>query len=349
MAYSSTRLAVLFATFAVGANWVYAQPVRPHVYLPPTRGATVTSTYIDAQARRIVATGDFLESAAIARKIHSEAADKEMENHTKWVNTFFKARELNRMYRRRENPSYIEKLEKREKVQDRLTRDLPEEVLKGDVTDELNRLLTKLDIYGSGDDYVDSELDRDLSPEDIRHIVLTDGGTKNGQKLTFRAHDAKVLSDRWPVAFRAPEMRSARERYEKACDKARNEIQKDGELSYTTWGEMKQALNDLSVQLIRKYPKDYRKYAPFQECLFYYDGERFLKAQVLAVHRAMVTNQIEAFDGTNQFRGDSVVELIGHMCRRGLHFSKPEAGDGPTYRRLWLTMRRIYLDFHDEG
>lgn len=357
MAYLSTSVAVLFTVLGIGGNRAYAQPVRPHVYLPPTRGATVTSTYIDSQARLIVATGDYLESAAIARRHRAEALDKELDNSIKWVETYFKRRELNRAYRRKENPAYLDKVENREKVKDHVTRDLPNEVLKGDVTDELNRLLDKLAtatmaydaIYGSNDEYVDSEIDQKLAPEDIRHIVLTDGGTKNGQKLTFRAHDAKVLSDCWPVAFRAPEMRAARERFEKVRDKGLNEIRTNKALGYTTWEEMKKALNDLAVLLVRKYPAEYRKYAPFQECLLYHNGQRFIKTQALAIHRAMATNQMEAFAGTNQFRGDSVFELIRHMCRRGLNFSKPQAGDEPTYSRLWIAMRHIYLDFYDEG
>jgi len=341
----------------VSANRAYSQPVRPHVFLPPTRGATVTSTYIDAQARYIVAMGDYLESAAIARRHRAAALDKELDNSIKWVETYFKRRELNRAYRRQENPPYLDKVEHREKVKDRRIRDLPTEVLKGDVTDELNWLLDRLAtaslaydaIYGSNDEYVDSEIDQKLSPLDIRHIVLTDGGKKNGQKLTFRAHDAKVLSDRWPVALRAPEMRVAREHFERVRDKGLKELRTNKALSYTTWVEMQDALNDLAVQLVRKYPTEYRKYAPFQECLFYYNGQRFIKAQALAIHRAMTTNQMEAFDGSNRFTGDSVFDLIRHMCRRGLDFSKPEAGDGPTYERLSIAMRQIYLDFYDEG
>lgn len=355
--YLSIGIAVLFAMLGIGANRAYAQPVRPHIYLPSTRGATATSTYIDAHARHIVAVGDFLESAAIARRHHAAAADKEMDNSIKWVETYFKRREINRAYRRKENPPYLDKVAHREKVKDRRVRDLPLEVLKGDVTDELNWLLDRLAtaslaydaIYGSNDEYVDSEIDQKLPPLDIQHIVLTDGGKKNGQKLTFRAHDAKVLDDRWPVAFRAPEMRAARERFERARDKGLKEIRANKELSYTTWTEMKDALNDLAVQLVRKYPLEYRKYGPFQEWLLYDNGRRFIKAQVLAVHRAMATNRLETFDGSNRFTGDSVFDLIRHMCRRGLNFSTPEAGDGPTYEKLLIAMRHIYLDFYDEG
>lgn len=64
----------------------------------------------------------------------------------------------------------------------------------------------------------------------------------------------------------------------------------------------------------------------------YHNGKRFLQSQELAILRAMSTNQVEAFDGSNRFAGDSVFDLIRHLCLRGLQYSKPEAGDEPTYK-----------------
>jgi len=355
--FVTSGLALLFALVVAEARRAGAQPVRGHVYLPSTRGATATSTVIDAQARKIVAMGDFLESAAIARLHHAAAADKELDNSIKWVETYFKRRELNRAARRAENPPYLDRVEHREKVKGRRIRDLPGEVLRGDVSDELNWLLDKLAtasmtysaIYGSNNEYADSEIDLKLSPLDIQHIVLTDGGKKYGQKLTFRAHDAKMLSDRWPVALRAPEMRVAREHFERVRDKGLNELRTNKALSYTTRTEMQDALNDLAVQLVRKYPAEYRKYAPFQEWLLYHNGQRFIQAQALAIHRAMATNRMEAFDGSFRFTGDSVFDLIRHMCRLGLDFSKPEAGDEGAYEKLLIGMRQIYLGLYEQS
>jgi len=335
---------------------VAAQPVRGHVRLPHTRGATVLSTYIDAQARYIVAMGDYLESAAIARRHRAAALEHELDNSIKWVETYFKRRELNRAYRLKEDPPYLDDVENREKVTRRRIADLPLEVFKGDVTEELNWLLDKLAtaslayeaIYGADDQYVDSAIDQFMPMEDIRHIVFTDGGSKYGQKLIFRASDAKVLKERWPVVFRAPEFQAARTSFEKAINKGLNEIQAQHQLSYQTWTEMQDAVDALAVQLNRKYPKEYRKVARVQECLMYQQGVQFLQAQALAIHRAMSTNQMEAFDGSNRFAGDSVFDLIRHMCQRGLQYSKPEAGDEPTYKKLLIAMRHIYLHFYPE-
>ena len=80
----------------------------------------------------------------------------------------------------------------------------------------------------------------------------------------------------------------------------------------------------------------------------YHNGKRFLQSQELAILRAMSTNQVEAFDGSNRFAGDSVFDLIRHLCLRGLQYSKPEAGDEPTYKKLLIAMRHIYLQFYPD-
>ncbi len=346
----------ILAVLSTTTGRVVAQPARAHLRLPPTRGATVLSTYVDAQARYIVAMGDFLESAAIARRHRAAALEHELDNSIKWVDTYFKRRELNRAYRLKEDPPYLDDVENREKVTRRRVAELPLEVLDGDVTDELNWLLDKIAtaslayeaIYGSDDQYVDSAIDQFLLPEDIRHIVLTDGGSENGQKLTFRADNAKVLNERWPVACRAPELQTARTNFETAVRKGLKEIQTLHQLSYQTWMEMREAVNVLGDQLERKYPKEYRRNAPVQECLMYYKARQFLQAQELAILRAMSTNQVEVFDGSNRFAGDSVFDLIRHLCLRGLQYSKPEAGDEATYKKLLIAMRHIYLQFYPD-
>lgn len=352
----ATGAVVLLLSMSIGAGYVIAQepPIREHIALPPTRGATVLSTYIDAQAHYIAAMGDYLESAAIARRHHAAATEHELRNAVNWVETYFERRALNRAYRLKEDPPYLDKVEKREIVQRRRIAEMPAEVLKGGVTDELNWLLDRLAtaslayqaIFGTDDQYVDSAIDQRLSPSDIGHIVLTDGGVQYGQKLTFRANDARVLSPRWPIVFRAPEFRAARENFEKVMANGLKEIHGQGAITYETWTSMQDAVDGLAVQLNRKYPREYRRTAPVRECLTYHQGVQFLQSQALAVHRAMATNRMETFDGTNQFVEDSVFELVRHMCRCGLQFAEPEPGDEPTYKKLLIAMREIYLHFY---
>jgi hypothetical protein len=325
-----------------------------HVFLPPTRGATVLSANVDAQARLFVGMGDFMEHAAIARKLHAEASSLEMDNAVKWVETYFKKRELNRAYRLKENPLPLDALKKREDQYKKRINEFPEESLKGDPSNDMNKLLDKLAttslayeaIYGSDDQFSDSTIDHSLTSTDVRHILLTDGGRRDGQRMTFRANDAKVLSEAWPVVFRAPEFLSVRSSYEEVRNKVLSEIQDQHELSYVTWIEMQKALDMLTAELIRKYPKEHRINAPFKEWQMYYSGRQFLKAQASVIYRAMKTNQLEAFDGSYRFTGDSVFDLIRHMCRRGLQFAKPEAGDEPTYYKIFIGMRHVYLQLY---
>ena len=344
-------MCLVAAAFLVGATEKVVAQSSGRVFLPPTRGATVLSSSIDAQARLFVGMGDFMERAANARKLHAEASSREMDNAVKWVETYFKKRELNRAYRLKENPPYLDGLKEREEKYEQRIREFPEESLYGDPTSDMNKLLDKLAttslayeaIYGSDSQFSDSAIDQHLTPDDIFHILLTDGGRKDGQRMTFRASDADVLSERWPVVFREPDFQLVRQRYEQVRVKVLREIQNQHELSYTTWIEMQEALDVLAAELNGKYRKEERTKPPFTRWQTYYQGVQFLKGQASVIHRAYRTNQAEAFDGSYRFAGDSVFDLIRHMCRRGLQFANPEAGDEPTYRKLFIGMRHIYL------
>jgi hypothetical protein len=220
----------------------------------------------------------------------------------------------------------------------------------------LNWLLDKIStaslayeaVYGSDDTYIDSDIDMLLQAKEIHHIVLNDGGGEYGEKLNFRADDAKVLTQNWPAVFRDADFEPYRTRLEAAIGNGLKEIHGCGELSYQTWMEMRDAVAKTEAFLEQKYPKSRRLNAPATEWLLYHRGKCFLKLEELAILRAMNTNQMEAFDGSNAFMGDSVFELIRHLCRNGLDFSPPEPGDEPTYEKLLIAMRHIYLHFYPD-
>ncbi|MGH7137616.1 MAG: hypothetical protein ACREHD_17860, partial [Pirellulales bacterium] len=138
------RWPVLWAVAAIvlsrGGAWGQAPPPGPHhhIMLPPQFGATVASTIIFAQASYIAAVGDFLESAAIARRHNAIAAEHEMHNAVLWVQTYFDRRELNRAYRRKEDPLYLDKEVNRETQVKRRVDELHQLVASGDVTYEMN-------------------------------------------------------------------------------------------------------------------------------------------------------------------------------------------------------------------
>lgn len=328
-------------------------PARGHIFLPPTRGATVLSTYIDAQARYIAAVGDFLESEAIARRHRAEAVDREMDNALKWVETYFERRALNKAYRLKEDPTYIERARKQRELKKDVILNYPDEVQKGEPSAKLNWLLNEIAnsslayaaIYGSDDRYLDSEIDLTLLWGDSNHIWLTEVAAL-GQKIPFRASDAKVFDEDWPLAFRDAEFEPARNAFSAAMARGLVEISTDGEIRPATFAEMRQAVDGLRTQLERTYPKEKRKSMRGQDWVLLYDqGRRFVDSQAATVMRAAATNRMETFDGSNRFDGDSVFDLIRHMCHRGLIFAPQKTGDEPTYNKLLDAMVRIYREF----
>jgi hypothetical protein len=345
----STALVVPASTFA------QRQRVRSHIYLPPTRGATVLSTYIDAQARYVAAMGDCLESQAIARNLHAEALDKELDNAVKWVETYFERRALNRAYRAKENPGYLDRLKKQQAIKQDKVIQLPDEIRRGDVTQELNWMLNRIAdtqlayeaFFGGDDGALSAQIDCPLSPEDAQHIWLKQAGAKHGQNLPFRAADAEVLDEDWPVVFRAPEFQAARRSFEQARDQALKELQTKKQMQWETFKQLRGALDDLKTQLERKYPNSYRESTMRGQdyVLLYLNGQRFLKGMAASVLRALETNRMESFDQSDAFKGDSLFDLIRHMCHRGLVFSEPKAGDESTYQMLFTTMRHVYSNF----
>jgi len=346
---------ILASTLGVSGKSSWAQPARGHVFLPPTRGATVMSTYIDSHARMLVALGDHHESIAIARRHHAAAAEHEMRNAVQWVETYFKRKELNRAYRLKQNPPYLDQVEDRAQVQDRKIRNVPDLVLQGNVTEELNWLLNRLATdslayqlwFGEDGGSVGEEIDQELSPNDIKHINLTEAVGSSGSGLTFRADTADVLDSQWPLALRRPEFADARGQFENARDDAIRELRAKGELSYASYQRLQNAVDELTAILNQVYSRENVRtssdYLRFRK-----PAENFLKAQAVGVYRAMVSNNLEIFRGDYRFNGDTVIELIQHACRHGLQFAPSEMGDEPTYRKLLIAMRHIYMHFQPQ-
>ena len=195
--------------FGLAAHAI-AEDERSHVnvYLHTATGATPLSTVIDAQARYLVAYGDCLESLAIARKIHAEAYQIELHNWVDEVDAYFKRRELNRLWRRKENPDYVEHEARRQRALDRQVREQFEHFAESDLAGRLNWLLMKLSGPTIGVRRLDknqsrsiSALDRGISDEAKYRLWITDGG-RAGSQLLCRLSDGQVLKTPWPPGLR---------------------------------------------------------------------------------------------------------------------------------------------------
>jgi hypothetical protein len=343
----------------------FAQPVsrpairpRGHAFLPPAFAGTPASLQVEAVAKYLVAQGDLAESVAIARKIHAEAAAQEMENWVNYVDAYFKRRELWRQWRRKENPSYIDREAHRQEIIKRRIQDQYQDVVRGDVTQHLNWLLTELfgpmayqcfAGYQSPSDWpvddslkkaLQSAMEQDLRPEDL-HLIRFKAGD-----LEFPANQPKVLAGFWPPGLRGPEFEAARIRFEKARDDVLAELKSKGEVSHQSGENLVGAVNDLLVTLDKVYSPEDRRVAAVS--LTYHESKRYLRSLLLQVYRVIRTHDQSIFDGTLCFQGGTILELLQHMYQTGVVFAPPEGGDDRVYRSLMTNMRNIYLALGSE-
>lgn len=336
-------LAVWFGAVGTGLG-----QQRRVVILPPSYGATPLSAQIHAQASYVVAQGQFLESAAIARQVNAQAAAIEIDNAVNYVDAYFKRRELNRQWRAKEEPNYQERMKKQLALFEEQLRYRFQSLMKGDVTEHLNYLLRELsgptlaeEFMVSGQPLADSQLDEKLAARDAEQIWLTDGGSKASQ-LVFRAGGGKVLETNWPLALRGESCDPARAEFERARDQAMQEMGQDKISSRESQERLMKAVNGLFVALEESHPKEAR--ADPSTFLRYQVGRRYLQSLLAQVHRTINTDDRSFFDQSLQFQGDSVVDLLRHMHRNGLMFAPPHPGGEGLYKRLFTTMRGLYLN-----
>ena len=326
-----------------------AQDERSHVnvYLHTATGATPLSAVIDAQARYLVAYGDCLESLAIARKIHAEAYQIELRNWVDEVDAYFKRRELNRLWRRKENPDYVEHEARRQRALDRQMREQFERFAESDLAGRLNWLLMKLSGPAIGVRHLDagrsrsiSALDTEISDEAKHKIWVTDGG-RAGSRLVCRLSDGEILKTPWPPALRRPECDVARASYEAALAKVKEEIRTRQLVTYGSHRQCVDALNVLFATLEDTYSQEDRKdVVLFME---YNSAKNYLRSVMAQLGRTISTSDLSVLSGSLRFEGKTVGELIQHMTERGVLFAPPQAGDEGTYRRLLTDLSNVYV------
>ncbi len=323
---------------------------RAHLQLPPAYGATVLSTYINAQAAYIAALGDFLESEAIARRHHAAAAEHEMRNSLLWVQTYFERKELNRAYRRKQDPNYLDRQDKQKERATHKLYELPQVAMEGDIAHQLNWLLhevaastTAHQLLPGAAPLIASNVDEQLAAGDADHIRLTDGGHRNGQLLVFRASDPRLLETRWPRALRDPEFAAVRAEFEGARDVAIRELRGAGHINFDAERRLTEAVDGLSTAFTTAWPRT-RATKSSDTFTIYVAGKNYLRALAAGVCRLLETSDTRLFDGAYEFKGDSLVELVNHLCQYGLEFAPPQPGDEGAYRKLFFAMRNLYFN-----
>lgn len=346
-AAGGTLLVWLLVLMAEGQAQLPQLSPRPTIILPPSYGATPYSAQVMAEASYLIGLGSLLESEAHARLTHAAAAEHEIRNSLLWVETYFARKEVNRAYWKKYHPGYLDQRATGAKSTERKISELPQVALEGDPTDELNFMLEQVaadtlarELLDSETSMLHSEFDELLADGDLGHIRLTDGGREGGQMIVYRANDARLLETNWPRALRDAELAQARADFEQIRDRAVAEVKEKKELSWDTARQLCESVDALTLAFQAAYPPSRKRSS--EDFLVYRAGERYLKSLAAGVFRLVDSTDTRMLDGTYEFQGDSVVGLIGHLCRYGLEFASPEKGSEGTYRKLFFAMRRLY-------
>jgi hypothetical protein len=312
---------------------------------------TVLGDQIRAQAAYIRASGLYLESAAEARKINAEAVAVEIENSVKSVETYWNRKSIWEEEYRKRNPNHMEREKRLQEVFRRRIREQYIDLMKTDVSEQLNWLLRELSTtalairYDPRAQEADSQmgqLNGRLTERDKGQIWLNDGG--RGSKLVFCLAEPKPLETRWPVGLRVPEFKEAREEFESAREAALAEIhERKGVPSYESGQRLIKATNGLLTTLDEAYPHE--RLSEPAEFLEYLDAKRYLQMLLSGVLRTIKTSDRSLFENNLQFHGETLLDLIEYMYRNGLLFSKPVAGGEGVYNKLFLGMRNMYVVF----
>jgi hypothetical protein len=330
---------------------------RDHVFLPQARGATVMGSWISAQAQYQAAAGDYLESVAVARLFHAEATLKELEAgekaleiNRKWLEYHFEKKLLNREYRRKLDPTHLEREVKRERVADSQVRNAPSRLIEEtDLTGKLNWLHLRLAVSpvgrkilnGTDQDNTFKDLDLPLSLDELSGLNLCLIERVNGQENVFRADRGSALASQFPLVLRHDTFHGDRVKFQELKMTIADDV-KDGYLDYSTLEHAEKVIGQFMRSLDREYPSDRRDSHPsvFFE---YKEGLDYLKVQRAAIRMAIESDDVDGLDGGLAFHGETLFQLLNHMSKRGLRFAPASPGNKHVYTNMFLAMRDVYL------
>jgi hypothetical protein len=336
--------------------------VNEHLLLPPHRGwggwgwghggwrhgGTPLSYAIEAQANLVAAQGEFLESVAVARRIHAEAYALEIQNAVEEVKAYFERRRINReiVLQEKGNRPDIIRDKTQKAMETYVKRDLHDLLKQTDPTKQLNWLLAELcgptmAVQYLGGSEALPDLNERLTDDAKAQIWLTDGG-RAGSRLEFRLGEGKALDTPWPAGLRRERFDPLRAEFEAARDELVKEVEATGRVSEPTRDRLIMATNGLLVTLEEVFPSAERQESSV--FLEYHAAKQYLRSLVAQVNRAVSTNDRSVFSGSLRFQGNTILELIQHMYQSGLVFASPKEGGERIYRNLVQSLRNVYVN-----
>jgi hypothetical protein len=307
---------------------------------------------LDASAQPLRRTSTSV-AGAIARYIDAEAASKEMDNEIKWVNTYFERRKLNREWRAKEHPGYLDRLEKQKETYRRLL-DTNLAALGGDKSEELNWMLREILanasysilMSDSSGKLISSGHNAALSEDQRRQIWVTEGKIAGKKSLVLRVVDPRPLETRWPLALREERCDQVCKAFEEARDLALADLaskEAGREVTREHRKRLMKAVNALAEEVAAEY-RERPKPVPPQDFLTYKTAKCFVESLAVQTFRMFETESTAAYDGSFRFEGKTVGELLQHMMSKGLQFAPARPGGEPTYELLYNSVRGFYLD-----
>jgi hypothetical protein len=327
-----------------------------YVYLPPARGATALSAYIDSQARYTEAAGDYLESVAAARVLHAEAWEKEsqaldaeIDSRYKWLEYYYESKLMRREYRRKLNPSLIDKQKKNDAKKIELLNNHPATLIKHNLIGTMNWMLVQMAtdqqapylLFSNTAREQFGDVDLHLSQQDVAGLTLCLLERSQGHQITFRADQGSALTSTYPLVLRKASFDEKRATFEQLKHQILEDC-RDGSIDNSTLAAAETVIGQFREAIELEYPRESRKGNP----RIYFEhksGIDFLGVQQAAITLAVESNNPSGLNGDYAFQGNSVVDLLAHMARRGMQFAAPSAGQRHIYQKVFLGMRNIYL------
>jgi hypothetical protein len=311
-------------------------------------GGTPLSYTIEARASLVAAQGEFLESVAIARRIHADAYALEIQNAVEEVKAYFERRRMNReiVLQEKGNRPDIIRDKTQKAMETYVKRDLHDLLKQTDPTKQLNWLLAELcgptmAVQYLGGSEALPDLNERLTDDAKAQIWLTDGG-RAGSRLEFRLGEGKALDTPWPAGLRRERFDPLRAEFEAARDELVKEVEATGRVSEPTRDRLIMATNGLLVTLEEVFPSAERQESSV--FLEYHAAKQYLRSLVAQVNRAVSTNDRSVFSGSLRFQGNTILELIQHMYQSGLVFASPKEGGERIYRNLVQSLRNVYVN-----
>lgn len=201
----------------------------------------------------------------------------------------------------------------------------------GDPTRDMNRILEQL-AHQPVEAKSFPSLTTELSPEQLDSVYLTDGSS------IFSARTGKTMLEtfRWPFYLQQQDFGQEREAFELLCDQAIQEMGAKGAPSPDTIMSLLKSLDTIGTKINSIVLSDSPDIHAV-ETKWRMEAKGFVQELSRALGN---TSRLESSRLTTYvFDGRTLGDLIVHMNKHGLRFSKPDGRDVNLYASVFFLMR----------